>query len=1081
METITFPSLETTVWKKTGNKNSVKQLLSEEIKFKTDLKESGRSFIIIGNNEKSICITCNKNNYSDNTDYVILSDKKPSVEKILSKEIKLKKWIKHPKLEENTAQNVIDSWENNFNFIEEDVEKEIKGLRTPQTGAIYSILGHLKVSDKTGTVVLPTGTGKTETMLSVLIANRCKKLLVIVPSDALREQIFNKFFTLGLLKSFGIVDQSALYPKVGIMKQQFSNNEDLKAFFDSANVVVATMNVVGYASDDQQEEIASVCSHLFIDEAHHVKAKVWDTFKSKFPKNKVLQFTATPFRNDGKRLEGQTIFNFPLRKAQEQGYFKKINFITVKKYSQEEADKAIANKAVQKLKEDLKNGFNHILMARCSTKTRAKTVFDYYKDYSDLNPVMIFSGVENKKGLLNDIVNKKHSIIVAVDMLGEGFDLPELKIAAFHDIRKSLPVTLQFAGRFTRTKHDEELGEASFIANADIDFENELSELYAQDSDWNLLLSSMSSERIDDKIDFENLISGFSKLDEPSIPFQNIRPALSTVVYKNHTDKWQPENFINGIPNYDNFEYKFYDINHEKKIMVIINANKTKIEWGNFKDIYEREWHIIIVFWETKNNLLFIHSSDKSGLFKELAASIIGEKAELINQTNVFKAFYGINRVILQNVGLKEFLGRHIRFRMSAGSDVESALTKAEKEKGQKAFVVGTGYENGEKITLGCSYKGRIWSKMKGDLIQFQDWCEKLSNKLADDTIDPNQVLKETLIPELVDVRPKIFPVWIDWHEDMYNFPETKYQIMIGHNQYDLSSCELKISNPSENGELFFDLKTENEVITFEKKLFKNDNDEPDFIVTQKTAGVTSVQFGAKNISLANFFNEYIPVIWFADGASLQGNQFVRLKQTVGMFKKSELISLNWDGVDLSKEAQGVNPKITNSIQYKMISELKKDCFDIIYDDDGAGEIADIVAIKEEENKLKINLYHLKYAKEGKVNNQIANFYEVCGQAQKSIHWKHKSGDEFIKHLLKRQNKRKNDQECSRIEKGTIENLEKLLRIAKKKIPIEFEVYIVQPSLSKEKVSDNILTLLGMTENFLLEFAAIKLKVLVSE
>jgi superfamily II DNA or RNA helicase len=53
-------------------------------------------------------------------------------------------------------------------------------------------------------------------------------------------------------------------------------------------------------------------------------------------------------------------------------------------------------------------------------------------------------------------------------MLGEGFDLPELKIAAFHDIRKTLAVTLQLAGRFTRARHD--LGDATFIANlADVD------------------------------------------------------------------------------------------------------------------------------------------------------------------------------------------------------------------------------------------------------------------------------------------------------------------------------------------------------------------------------------------------------------------------------------------------------------------------------------------------------------------------------------------------------------------------------------------------------------------------------------
>jgi hypothetical protein len=31
-------------------------------------------------------------------------------------------------------------------------------------------------------------------------------------------------------------------------------------------------------------------------------------------------------------------------------------------------------------------------------------------------------------------------------MLGEGFDMPELKIAAFHDIKKSLAITLQLAG-----------------------------------------------------------------------------------------------------------------------------------------------------------------------------------------------------------------------------------------------------------------------------------------------------------------------------------------------------------------------------------------------------------------------------------------------------------------------------------------------------------------------------------------------------------------------------------------------------------------------------------------------------------
>ncbi|WP_235819678.1 hypothetical protein [Caldifermentibacillus hisashii] len=37
-------------------------------------------------------------------------------------------------------------------------------------------------------------------------------------------------------------------------------------------------------------------------------------------------------------------------------------------------------------------------------------------------------------------------------MFGEGIDIPNLKIAAIHDKYKSLPITLQFIGRFARTK-----------------------------------------------------------------------------------------------------------------------------------------------------------------------------------------------------------------------------------------------------------------------------------------------------------------------------------------------------------------------------------------------------------------------------------------------------------------------------------------------------------------------------------------------------------------------------------------------------------------------------------------------------
>ena len=45
--------------------------------------------------------------------------------------------------------------------------------------------------------VLPTGTGKTETMLATQVYRRLDRLLVLVPSDALRRQIAKQFISLG--------------------------------------------------------------------------------------------------------------------------------------------------------------------------------------------------------------------------------------------------------------------------------------------------------------------------------------------------------------------------------------------------------------------------------------------------------------------------------------------------------------------------------------------------------------------------------------------------------------------------------------------------------------------------------------------------------------------------------------------------------------------------------------------------------------------------------------------------------------------------------------------------------------------
>lgn len=1080
---ITLPSLENTLYQKAGSQNTIKQLIAPGKTIPIKIVEQSRFYLIIDNEEDKLCLTTKVDYIPEGINYALLTTVLPNRQRLEEDKITIKGWVRHPQLKEYSPDEITNSWKNDFTFKEEEGNEP--GLRQPQMAALHMILGHLKLPLDAATVVMPTGTGKTETMLATLLAHRCRKLLVTVPSDSLRNQIAGKFITLGLLKQFGVIGKNSLYPAVGIIRNKFENTEEISGFLDKCNVAVTTMSWLSNQDAEVQELFSTSFSHVFIDEAHHVKASSWNELRNRFDNEKIIQFTATPFRNDGKRLDGKIISNFPLKKAQEQGYYKKIEFISVREYDKDKADKEIAKVAVERLRSDLDKSYNHILMARCATRERADAIYKLYEIHKDLDPVVIYSGAQNFKETYDRILQKKTRIIVCVDMLGEGFDLPELKVAAFHDIRKSLPITLQLAGRFTRTKYDEELGDAAFIANiADLEVRAELADLYAADSDWNEILSDASFERVNEQVEFKDFMSGFKKLNDANIPFQNIRPKLSTVVFKNKTDTWNPGNFQKGIPGYENFDFRFHDINRDHKILVVITGRRLEVEWVHDKrEIYDIQWDIIIVHWETINNLLFINSSDNGSLYTELAEAILGDNFELIRGINVFKSFHNIKRVKLQNVGLRQFLGKNIRFRMMVGSDVGEALSLAEKQRGEKAFVMGTGFEEGNPVNIGASYKGRIWTKLQGDLKQFNSWCTALGIKLVDDNIDPNQILRETLIPTLRTDLPPIYPVWIDWDLDMYLNTETKYNFVVNEIKYDLSTIDLCLVNPSKEGDLLFCLKSETCEVIFKLELFeKIDAGEPfaDFKITQQSGEKAEVQFGSKRFNAAQFFEKYIPTVWYADGSALTGNEYYELKQQIGLYQKDEIISWDWTGVNLSNESQGVQPKVTDSIQYKVIQQLKQEDFDIIYDDDNSGEIADIIAIKAYRDKIEIKLYHLKYALDGVVSNQIKNFYEVCGQAQKSVHWKHKSGKEFINHLLRREIKSKNGQSCSRLEKGDRNDLIRLLGIFKNEIPVEYKILIVQPGLSKANASNDILTLLGVTETYIKEFSDINLKVITS-
>ena len=145
---------------------------------------------------------------------------------------------------------------------------------------------------------------------------------------------------------------------------------------------------------------------------------------------------------------------------------------------------------------DREKGLNHYLMIRTNSKLDALKLEQLYAENTELKLRRIDSSMSNSivKKCIEELKNEKLDGIICVDMLGEGFDFPNLKIAAIHSPHKSLASTLQFIGRFARTNAFN-IGTAKFIALNDEELEIENNRLYASDAVWQDMIIDMSESK----------------------------------------------------------------------------------------------------------------------------------------------------------------------------------------------------------------------------------------------------------------------------------------------------------------------------------------------------------------------------------------------------------------------------------------------------------------------------------------------------------------------------------------------------------------------------------------------------------
>ena len=128
---------------------------------------------------------------------------------------------------------------------------------------------------------------------------------------------------------------------------------------------------------------------------------------------------------------------------------------------------------------------------------------------------------------------------------------------------------------------------------------------------------------------------------------------------------------------------------------------------------------------------------------------------------DMFKIFHDVKRLTLYNVGARKGTGRDISFQSFFGKGVQDGLKLLEQGTLIKNNVFGVGFKDGEKISLGCSVKGKVWSYLRGNLNELTEWCQKIGDVLENPAINPNTVLENTLVPVVIDERPDVTPIAI--------------------------------------------------------------------------------------------------------------------------------------------------------------------------------------------------------------------------------------------------------------------------------------------------------------------------------
>ena len=403
------------------------------------------------------------------------------------------------------------------NFFAENVPA-IQGnhrVRTPQSEAFLA-LAEFATSDNGARevgVILPVGCGKSGTIAIAPFAFRSARTLVVAPGLNIATQLFNDFdpaLPSMFYQKCQILPGPA-YPEPVEIRGTDTNRGDL----DEADVVVT--NIQQLQGGENNRWLRSLPENYFdlilFDEGHHGVAASWEDLKGRFPQARVVNFSATPMRADGQVMAGQVVYSFPIYRAIQAGYVKRLKAVQLNprtlKYVREEDGQEI-EVTLDEVRElgETDAGFRRSIVTSALTlntivDASIRALQSLRQANSGDSRLKIIASALNfqhcgqivqayrARGMRADYVHslensatnartlkklKTHEldVIVQVRKLGEGFDHPYLSVAAVFSVFSNLSPFVQFVGRVMRVieqnapEHPMNQGIVVFHAGADI-------------------------------------------------------------------------------------------------------------------------------------------------------------------------------------------------------------------------------------------------------------------------------------------------------------------------------------------------------------------------------------------------------------------------------------------------------------------------------------------------------------------------------------------------------------------------------------------------------------------------------------